>query len=100
MGLTHSHNIRIVSTETHCWDSPDWANNTAVIAFYCNNQLPNSDGEVSPTQHFDYREESRQIVHVPTDRCLEMVDRDTVRLVKCDGDSLGQKWRIRKSPWF
>ena len=99
MGFTKNFNIRLGSNDKFCWDGPGSSDQTVVIAFPCHNKSA-ARGKPLATQHFDYQNGTQWIIHVPTNRCLEIADRKTVWLVRCDSKKPEQKWNIKMSSWF
>ena len=99
MGFTKNLNIRLGSNDKYCWDGPGSSDQTVVIAYPCHIKSA-TQGKSSPSQHFEYNKDTQSVVHVPTNRCLEIADRQTAWLVKCDAEKPAQKWNIKMSAWF
>ena len=99
MGFTKNHHIRIGSNDKFCWDGPGSADETIIIAYSCHVHSA-TEGNPFASQHFEYNKEALRVVHVPTNRCLEIANRDTAWLVKCDLEKKEQEWNIKMSAWF
>ena len=99
MGFTKNFNIRLGSNDKFCWDGPGSSDKTVVIAYMCHNKSATRDRPFA-SQHFEYNKSTQWVSHVPTNRCLEMVDGKTAWLVTCDTEKPAQKWNIKTSAWF
>ena len=99
MGFTKNSNIRVGSNDRYCWDGPGSGDETVVLVYICH-VMSATEGKSPGSQHFEYNNDTQSVVHAPTNRCLEIVDKKTAWLVKCDKDKVEQRWNIKISAWF
>jgi hypothetical protein len=98
-GFTKNKNVRNAYRDGMCWDTATHKEGTIVKMWSCHVNSP-TEGESSGSQRFIYEETTRKIVHPPSNRCLEFIDKSTVWLMICREDKRQQQWNIKLSPWF
>ena len=98
-GFTKNQCVRNGGLDHDCWDSSSTEEGGEVKMFSCHVPSPNQ-GHPYPSQWFSYDEDSRQIVHLSSDRCLEYVHSTAVRLLRCVPGRVSQQWEVITSAWF
>ena len=93
-GAVHTSNPNIL-----CWDAGKAGEGVRISQYPCHVKFW---GETYDSQKFVYDEKTLQIRHQSSNRCVELVTRDTeveVLLMKCGAKDL-QKWTINKPRWI
>ena len=100
-GFTKNHHVRNADRESLCFDTSDYSEGSPVNTWNCHVSSPVS-GTPYDSQHFEYNEETQQIMHPPSERCLELVGNEDkkVLLYKCKVGKSEQRWTIETSFWF
>ena len=99
IGFTKNQAVRAGYFDTDCWDSDSPEEGREVGTFFCHVDDP-VQGQPGGSQRFVYDEDSRQIIHTSTFRCLEYVHDSFIPLMKCNSRKVTQRWEIITSPWF
>lgn len=98
-GFTKNGNVRNGYRDGMCWDTSTHEEGTSIRMYGCHVNSA-TEGESYGSQKFYYDKTSQRIIHPPSKRCLELVDSNTVLMMKCDEIKLEQRWKIKASPWF
>ena len=100
-GFTKNNAMRVPSLEHNCLDSSnnDTEGSVPTFKFNCHAISP-IIGKHSSSQIFIYNLSTMQIIHVSSNRCLDLLDDKDVRLYRCDTSKRTQMWYIRTPSWF
>ena len=100
-GFTKNSQIRNGAQEFKCFDVSSQDDGAEVQIYGCHLSSPTL-GSPYDSQLFKYNETTQQIVHLPSDRCLELIlqPEEKVLLKKCVTGNSDQRWEIKTSPWF
>ena len=98
-GFTKNLNVRNAFRDGMCWDTATHDEGTVVKMWGCHVHST-TEGQSYNSQKFIFDKTSGQIVHPPSDRCLQYIDEKTVWLMKCNKDMQVQRWDIKMSSWF
>ena len=99
IGFTKNGAVRSGALDDDCWDSNTGEEGQVVTMYLCHVLKP-VEGQPGGSQTFLYNEESRQIEHPSTGRCLEYFIDSSPVMMKCNFDKISQKWEIISSTWF
>lgn len=98
VGFTKNSMVRCGDVDNKCWDTASYEENTEIKLFGCHVRSAVA-GEPYNSQRFVYNDETFQIEHPPSGRCVEYKDTSHVVLMKCK-DIPQQQWEIELSDWF
>ena len=100
-GVTKNKVIMNGANDGQCWDT-GWKNEEGVkIHMYPCHVLNGNEGVPWDPQMFQFHEQTNQIVHVKSGRCVELMNKaEAVWLMKCDKSKQEQRWKFRYPSWF
>ena len=92
--------IHVKEGGKYCLDARSGANNSEIIPYLCHEQSF-TEGVPHDPQKIAYDEDTQQIRHTPSDRCVTLVGETEgqVRLRDCEEENRRQRWFIHE-PWW